>query len=233
MKQTGMSPDPWQARLLRCLSDRTLLLCCRQAGKSTIAATLALRTALLEAPALILVLSPTQRQSGELFRAKLLPLLRRMNPAVPVLRETALTLELANGSRVVALPESEGGIRGFSSVDMIIIDEASRVSDGLYNAVRPMLAVSKGRLLCLSTPFGRRGWFFDEWQGSKPWDRVRISADKCPRITAEFLAEEKATMGERWFNQEYMCSFEDSIDAVFSDDDIRAAISADVVPLAL
>jgi hypothetical protein len=41
-------------------------------------AALALRAALLEPPALILLLSPTQRQSGELFRANLLPLWRAL-----------------------------------------------------------------------------------------------------------------------------------------------------------
>jgi hypothetical protein len=45
---------------------------------------------------------------------------------------------------------------------MLVIDEASRVDDTLYLAVRPLLAVSGGRLVALSTPFGKRGWFHDE-----------------------------------------------------------------------
>ncbi len=40
------------------------------------------------------------------------------------------------------------------------IDEAARVSDELYRAVRPMLATSGGRIVLLSTPFGKRGFFF-------------------------------------------------------------------------
>src|SRR5262245_30493615 len=66
----GMLPDPWQARLLRSPSTRTLKLCTRQAGKSTTAAALALREALLQPGRLVLLLSPSQRQSGELFRDK-------------------------------------------------------------------------------------------------------------------------------------------------------------------
>src|SRR5947209_6815711 len=72
MTRAGLTPDPWQEKLLRSSSSRLLLLCSRQAGKSQTAAALALKTALLEPPALILVLSPTLRQSGELFRDKLL-----------------------------------------------------------------------------------------------------------------------------------------------------------------
>ena len=142
-----------------------------------------------------------------------------------------MRIEFANGSRVVSLPGDEGTIRGFSGVSLLIIDEAARVDDNLYRAVRPMLAVSRGRLVALSTPFGQRGWFFDAWQSSEEWERVRVTADECPRITPEFLAAERRTLGERWYRQEYLCSFEDTIDAVFSAEDIQAALSNDVKPL--
>jgi Terminase large subunit, T4likevirus-type, N-terminal len=146
-------------------------------------------------------------------------------------RETALQLELANGSRVIALPGKEGTVRGYSEVALLVIDEAARVDDALYFAVRPMLAVSKGKLVALSTPFGQRGWFHAEWSGAGDWERVRVTADQVPRITPEFLAEERQAMGDRWFRQEYCCSFEDTIDAVFAYEDIQAALSNEVKPL--
>src|SRR5262249_19700916 len=98
-------------------------------------------------------------------------------------------------------------------------------------SVRPMLAVSQGRLVALSTPFGKRGFFHDSWFGSETWERVKITADQCPRITPEFLEEERRALGERWYRQEYLCSFEDTIDAVFAYADIQAALSDDVQPL--
>jgi hypothetical protein len=208
-----------------------LLLCSRQSGKSQVAAALALREALLAPPALILLLSPTLRQSGELFRHKLLPLWRALGSPCLGARPTQLQLELANGSRIVSLPENEEGIRCFSGVRLLIIDEAARVSDDLVRAVRPMLAVSKGALAALSTPFGKRGWFWEAWEGKAAWRRTRITAAECPRITAEFLAEELAELGERWYRQEYFCSFEDVIDAVFAWSDIQAALADDLQPL--
>jgi hypothetical protein len=81
-------------------------------------------------------------------------------------RATGQGLELGSGSRIVSLPGTEGTIRGYSAVSLLIGDEAARVSDALYYAVRPMLAVSQGRLLALSTPFGKRGWFCEEWTGA-------------------------------------------------------------------
>src|SRR5262249_54567097 len=150
---------------------------------------------------------------------------------LPAVRETALELTLANQSRVVGLPGNEGGIRGFSGVRLLLIDEAARVPDALYGAVRPMLAVSRGRLIALSTPFGKRGWYHDAWFAPEAWERVRITADQCPRISPEFLAEERRALGERYFRQEYNCSFESVIDAVFSYEDIQNALSSDVQPL--
>ena len=211
-----------------------LLLCSRQAGKSQTAAALPPKAALLEPRSLVLLLSPTLRQSGELFRAKLLPLYDALGRPVPPARKpTQLTLELANGSRVVSLPENEEGIRCYSAVRLLVLDEASRVSGDLFRAVRPMLAVSGGRFVALSTPFGKQGWFFEEWSGTRAWERVRITADQCPRITAEFLEEEQTVLGERWWRQEYFCSFEEVIDAVFSQADIEAALTGDVRPLFL
>jgi hypothetical protein len=231
LSAAGMTPDPWQARLLRCRSPRMLLLCCRQAGKSTTAAALAMREALLRSGSLVLLLSPTLRQSGELFRDKVLKLYNALGRPVPTVQESALQMCLANGSRIISLPGDEETIRGYSGVRLLIVDEASRVPDGLYYAVRPMLAVSQGTLVCLSTPFGKRGWFHEEWFGTNAWDRVKITADQCPRIPPEFLAEEQRALGERWYRQEYACSFEDVIDAVFAYSDVMAAMCDDVQPL--
>jgi hypothetical protein len=226
-----MTPDPWQESLLRSTFKRMLLLCSRQSGKSQTAAALALKTAILEAPALVILLGPSERQAGELFRDKFLPVYAPWRDIIPPTRETALTIELQNGSRVVALPASESNVRCYSGVRLIVVDEASRVPDDLYRSVRPMLAVSQGKLICLSTPFGKRGFFYEEYTSKRAWNRVMITADQCPRITPEFLAEELETLGERWFRQEYFLSFVDSVDGYFSDAEIERAISADVKPL--
>ena len=232
LREAGMTPDPWQAKLLRSPLRQILLLCTRQAGKSTTAAALAVRTALLEPWSLVLLLSPTLRQSGELFRDKFLRLYNALGGPVPAAQESALQMQLVNGSRVISLPGDEGTIRGYSGVALLVVDEASRVPDSLYYAIRPMLAVSQGRLACLSTPFGKRGWFFEEWHGTGQWERVRVAAPQCRRIPKDFLEEERRAIGDRWYRQEYECSFEDVIDAVFLHEDIMAAMSPTLQPMA-
>jgi hypothetical protein len=230
LAHAGMTPDPWQQELLESSASRMLLLCSRQAGKSTVAAALALRVALLRPRSPVLLLSPSQRQSGELYR-KILDLFRAVGRPIGVIAESALRLELANGSRIVSLPGDEKNIRGYSGVAMLIIDEAARVQDDLYYSVRPMLAVSQGQLVALSTPFGKRGWFHDEWHSQADWVRVQVTAPQCPRISEAFLTEERRALGERWYRQEYLCSFEETIDAVFAYEDIQAAFSDDIEPL--
>lgn len=63
-----MVPDPWQAEVLRSAHPRILLNNCRQSGKSTTAAMLAVHAALCEPGSLVLLLRPSQRQSAELLR---------------------------------------------------------------------------------------------------------------------------------------------------------------------
>src|SRR5437667_628190 len=72
-------PDPWQAQLLRSRASWILLNCCRQSGKSTTTAALALHTAIYN-PGLTLLVSPSLRQSKELF-AKVTGFLKDLEPA--------------------------------------------------------------------------------------------------------------------------------------------------------
>jgi len=132
---------------------------------------------------------------------------------------------------VVALPGTEKTIRGFSGASLLIVDEAARVADELYYSVRPMLAVSGGSLMLLSTPWGKRGVFYEEWTNGTGWRRYRVPAWMCPRISPEFLEAERQRMPPLWFGQEYLCEFHETEDQVFSHDDIQAALLTDEAPL--
>ncbi len=206
LQARGLSPDPWQRELLLCEDRQVLLNASRQSGKSTVVSALALHTALFRRGALVLLVSPSLRQSAEIFR-KVLDGYHALGRPVPAVCRTQLRLELANGSRVLCLPGREDTIRSFGGVNLLVIDEAARVADDLYRSVRPMLAVSQGRLVALSTPFGQRGWFYQEWSGGGPWKRVRVTWRDCPRITPEFIAEETRALGPAWVAQEYETLF--------------------------
>jgi hypothetical protein len=231
-QRAGITPDSWQSDLLQSDAKQMILLCSRQSGKSTITSILALHQAIFTPDSLILLLSPSLRQSQELFR-KLQTFYNALeSESLPqAVEESALRMELSNGSRIVALPGKEATIRGFSGVSLLIIDEASRVEDALYQSVRPMLAVSGGRIILLSTPFGKRGFFHSEWTDGQDWRKVKITADQCPRIDKEWLERERAMIGDWWYLQEYFCEFVETSDQVFSYDDICAALDPTIKPL--
>jgi hypothetical protein len=211
-------------------APRVLLLASRQVGKTTVTALIAVATAVLKAGALVLILSASQRQSGEMFRTTL-RYLKELNDAPDIVSESVLRAELANGSRIVSLPTSESNVRGFAAVDLIICDEAARIPDELFSAVSPMLATSKGRIILLSSPAGRRGKFFETYTADNDWLKIRVAASDCPRITKEFLDSELREMGQKQFESEYGLIFHDDDEAMFGTAAIEAAFTSEVVPL--
>jgi hypothetical protein len=229
-ERVALALDPWQREVLRSTEQQVILNISRQAGKSTASSLLALHTALYQSPALVLLLAPALRQAQELYR-KVKDAWLALGQPVPTVEESALRMELANGSRIVALPGKEATIRGYSGAALLLVDEASRVPDDLYQAVRPMLAVSGGRIVLLSTPWGKRGFFFEEWVNGVGWERVRITADQCPRIPADWLARERLSLPPHVYRSEYMCEFGETLDSVFGHDDIQAAFDPALVPL--
>jgi hypothetical protein len=223
--------DPWQRDALRSRATRVLMNCCRQSGKSSVAAVVAVHAALHTPGSLTVLVSPTWRQSAELAR-RAIHVYRSLGRPVPADSENKLSLELSNGSRILSLPgRSDATIRGYSGVALLIADEASRIPDELIAACRPMLAVSGGRLLGLSTPWGQRGWWHHEWAEGEGWERYEVPAERCPRISTEFLAQERRSLGEMFYASEYECRFVDTLDQVFSSEHIRAALDHTVMPL--
>ncbi len=227
----GFTPDLWQADVLRSSGKNILLNCSRQAGKSTTTAIIALHEAFYQTQSLILLISPSLRQSRELF-AKVCVFLKMLEPR-PILEEdNRLSFTLGNGSRVVSLPGTGETVRGFSAPRLVIEDEAAFVDDAVYGAVRPMLAVSGGRLILMSTPHGKRGHYHEAWRDGGPeWLKIEVTALDCPRISEDFLEQERQALGDLWLRQEYGCEFLETVDQVFRYDDIERALSDEVEPL--
>lgn len=266
-------PDPWQAKVLRSSSKRILLNVARQGGKSQTFACLASHRTIFRRNHMTLIVSRSQRQSAEVFR-KVKTIFRNLllsmpedsddevgyrnakGELIPVDRQ--LSLEFANGSRIVSVPSSPDTIRGFSKVDLLIEDEAALCKDVVYHAITPMLAMSDGTLVLGSTPFGKRGHFYKAWlraTGDKSkvteevdarepggssresfeeeyrWEFYRYAATENPRYKRAFLREQFEEMGEWWFLQEYGCTFQEAVDQIFSTSTVEAAMSADVLPI--
>jgi Terminase large subunit, T4likevirus-type, N-terminal len=227
----GFEPDEPQRAVVRSQAKRGILNCTRQWGKSTIGAAIAVHRAHTRTESLVLVASPTERQSGEFIR-KAAGMLRKLGIRPRGDGDNDISLQLPNRSRIVGLPGVESTVRGFSAVSLLLIDEAARVDDSMYLALRPMLAVGRGDLLLMSTPKGKAGFFYEAWEhGGEEWFRMSVPATDCPRIGKDFLEEERRVMGTAWFEQEYMCGFVETGMSVFGRDMVEAALDESVTPL--
>ena len=226
----GYHPDEWQAKLMRSRSKKIILNCSRQSGKSTTCAALGLHESIYRRPSFGLVIAPSKDQSAELmlkfdeFRGAV------ELPSDYLSTDTKLAVRFSNGNRFIARPGSEKSSRGFSAVTLLLEDEAARVPDPLYSSVRPMLAVSNGRHILMSTPFGKQNHFFKIWDEQRDiWEWYEIHAEMCPRISKQFLEEEKRI--NLWFEQEYHCAFLDAEGSVFSSDLFKSLANPSVTPL--
>lgn len=216
-RDSGIEPDPWQADFLRSSSRRKLILATRQSGKSETCVLHANHVGHTEPGETILVVSPAQRISNEFVRRARQRYLRI--EGAKLIGDAVQRIEFENGSRILALPGDNDGdtLRGLARIRLVLIDEAARVSDNLYAAVRPMLAVHpRGALIGLTTGAAKRGWFYEGWiDPDSNFEKIRVTADMCPRITPEFLASERKALGETAFRTEYGLEFLDDQESAF------------------
>ena len=180
-----------------------------------------------------MAIAPSQDQSGELMMK-----FDEFRGAVELSSDyldtdTKLAVRFANGNRFIARPGSAKTSRGKSAVTLLLEDEAAWVDDLLKKSVSPMLAVSGGRYVMMSTPFGKRGHYHDTWMNAKNWEKYEISADMCPRISPEFLQQELDDgMPRQFWLQEYYNQFTDTDNQLFAFELVNSAFSAEVKVLA-
>lgn len=210
MSASGLDPDRWQSGFLVSGSSMNgsgdiYVLTSRQAGKSTSAAALAAWLAWRRRRLLVLIVSPTLRQSVELGQK-----IRGFLPVLPVRAdaESKLEVALSNGSRVVCLPGKPETVRGYSP-DLIIADEAAWIADELYEALSPARARTGGRLIALSTPGAPSGWFYTGWSTEElgAVERVRVPWTEVSGLSAEVVEAERALMPEARWRAEFECAF--------------------------
>jgi len=227
-----IKPDPWQANILYAPDDDHLLVCSRQSGKSETAAALTAATAVNRAATLSLVISTGREAAGEFLKKVISKIqLATAEGVAKIKQQNATSITLGNNSRVISLPSTEAATRGWTVNGVLVLDEASRVPDAVIDAVLPVVSVGGGTTLFLSTPNGKANRFaeiyFDEGSHYK---KVLVPASSCPRLSAEFLDQQRVILGPTMYAQEYECSFVESEIAAFSYDDIANAFTQQPAP---
>ena len=161
-------------------------------------------TALFKPGSLSVVACPAQRQSAELLRKVKEMVLKA---GAKLISDNIYGLELANGSRVLALPGSEESIRGLTVDGWIVVDEAAYVLDEMIAALRPMRAQRpEARFVMLSTANTRTDPFWSAWEtGGKSWMRIQVTVDVDPTLYSQsYLDQERRALGEDRYKREFL-----------------------------
>ena len=219
-----VNPPTTDAREAGLPRFNALLRCGRQVGKSETAAQIASVLCLVpecveKAHVTVVLCSPSQRQSGEIHR-RVVSTLEQVDAQFA--EKNRMSLALSNGSRFIALPGSESTVRGISSVDLLILDEAAYVDDRIFTAIRPMIAVAGGVMMMLSSPAGAEGFFHAVDTSLEPgWARWHIPSTVCPRISDGFLLKERELMGEALFRREYLAEYVSELGGLFTEEEVQ------------
>lgn len=198
----GLEPHDWQRDYLR-ETRPTIVLKGRQTGASTAAAALAIHATVYAANVNAVIVSPSLKQSTEIAtkaRVGLYALGARL------IQDSASSLRLANGSRILSLPGTARSVRGWSA-KLLVIDEGAFVEPETFVAARALVATG-GRLVVQSTPALEAGDFYELVQADDPdWARFTIRSDEVPAISAEFLEGERRALSPDAYATEYECTF--------------------------
>ncbi len=217
-----MKLDPWQEEVLK-TEGNICLRSGRQVGKSTVIGVKCARYALNHKDKLIMVISKTERQAGLLF-AKILHNIHLQAKGMIMTgrnKPTKHKLSLKNGSVIHCLPAGDTGfgIMGFT-IDLLIADEAAFIPEEVWNSIIPALAVTKGNIWLLSTPFVKKGYYYDCFQDDS-FTAFHTSSEDCPRRDDLFLARQKQNLTRAQYAQMYLGEFVDELLAFFPEELIR------------
>jgi hypothetical protein len=227
--------DPWQEKQVSAPAGaRVICLVHRQAGKTTGGSVAVAHTMILRTPgSTSLVLAPTQKQSAEFVR-RLREHLLKAGEKLAV--DNTFGVEIENGSRCLALPgQDDAGIRGLTiSGGDLVIDDAARIDDRLYDAARPMLIrhARTARLMLLSTAWAKDGFFYRVWSDGdeRDWIKVEAKVSECLHIPPEEIERERRAMPASVFAREYLNQFDSLETRFFSADAIAATFGGVMGP---
>ncbi|HKZ93516.1 MAG TPA: phage terminase large subunit [Candidatus Bathyarchaeia archaeon] len=220
----GFHAFPYQSKLLLSKSKRIVACWARQTGKTTAIAVKVIHFAFTNSKTTLIV-SRGLRQSMIMFGVieglvAAHPMLRKS-----VVKSTRTLIHFRNGSQIIALPCGPDGasLRGYTA-DLVVMDEAAFMpEDVIASVIFPMLATTDGAAIMLSTPWGRDHIFYRSFKNPDYWSQ-HVKAEECPRISKEFLEEQRRDMGELRYKMEYEAEFIEDENSFFSQDLIRECV---------
>ena len=167
----------------------------------------------------ILIIAGTREKTAAKLMNRFKQLFRNIPWAVAETKGM-LNLKLNNGTEVEALPSNSDAIRGDTKIKAIFVDEAAHFNlnddSVVMDALEPIIFTNKADLFLVSTPNGKRGFFYEISENENKyfkikWDYTVAIGFIYEKIDIETELERKDIDVE----QEYMCQFTTSRTTVF------------------
>jgi hypothetical protein len=230
----GLQPfEPWQFQqdLLRTVHSNRFVICKypRQSGKSTTVLAYALWYILFNPTTNVALLANKLQTARELLGR-----LKTAYEYLPKWLQQGIvswnkgSIELENGSKILASATSSSAVRG-GSFNLIILDEFAYVphelAEDFFSSVYPTIASGKtSKVLIVSTPKGLN-LFYRLWIGAKEktnaYVPVEINWSDVPGRDAKWKAQTIANTSEEQFRVEFECEFVGSLHTLIDVNKLR------------
>jgi Terminase large subunit, T4likevirus-type, N-terminal len=219
-----------QLEVVRSLARYRVINAGRRAGKTRVFGVLSLHETFKAPRRKVLIVS-----AGDIASKRMFADIAGMAAGAPLLRgsvadETKSLLTLTNGSTIECVPQSMGQVRS-AEADLLIVDEAGFVAQGIWEAAEPVVVARAGsRVLICSTPWGAKDHFFRVlWRQGMDRPDTKVESwhwpsTVSPLVDVEFLEDIKGRSSPLYFAREYMAEFVDEAGAYFRSEELDAAL---------
>ena len=137
-----------------------------------------------------------------------------------MIKKASSNLEFFNGTTIHTFPAVPEAVRGSENVICVLLDEAAHfklVDDRvIYDALEPNIANTEGDFICISTPNGKRGFFYDLWNEDNEYFKLAQPYTVAfGQLLSESYIGKKKNDARIDFEQEFNCQFTSSHNAAF------------------
>jgi len=237
--------DKWQEEVLECESKRILICKGRQIGGTTIFAKKASDRLADNPNDEIMVVSITEEQAQNVIMMVLhfLETEHKRLLSDRLQDTTKGKIILKNGSTIISKPVGQTGasVRGFTK-GVLWLNEGSRLPEFVFEAAKPMLLTTNGDIWMDSTPFGKKGYFYEAFLNkANIWtvffkntadviNERPISeswTEKQREGALRLLEQERTEMTATQYGQEYLGLFMEDLAQYFPTELIRKVMTID------
>lgn len=192
-----LGADLWrkQREVLCAVMDhsRVAVRSCNGSGKTFLAAHAVLWWVMTRDEGVAITTAPTARQVEELLWREIRGAFYRNEAKLPgKMHKTSLELSPRNYALGISTDRAER-FQGFHSGDILfVVDEASGVSDEIFNAIRGSMTSRHAKMLLIGNPNSLSGAFYEAFHRQyRHWHTIQITAFDC--ITATDKSEQAAS----------------------------------------